>query len=117
MAQPPQMPKCGQIGAMRCGLAVLDAKKLAAVGVAGQVLHFDGLARQGGGNKDRPIGAVGHAIAAMADPVDDEMLNHVLASMKNSRLPSPPRIADGTTPPTRQPSEAMKAPMSSQTIL
>ena len=37
--------------------------------------------------------------------------------MKNSRLPSPPGIADGTIPPTRQPSPLRKAPMSLQTAV
>jgi hypothetical protein len=55
----------------------LDAKKLAAVGMAGYFVNFNGLARQGSRHKDRPVSAVGDAIAAMADPVDDEMLNHV----------------------------------------
>ena len=77
MAQPPQMPKCGQIGAMRSGLGCLDAKQLPAIGMARHGLDFDSLAGQGAGNEDRFVGAIDHAIAAMADPVDDEMLNHV----------------------------------------
>ena len=56
---------------------LLDAQKLPAVGMARYALHLDGLAGQRGRHENRTLGAVGHAIAAMADAVDHEMLNHV----------------------------------------
>ena len=99
----------------------LHIEKLPAVGMAGPVLDLDRLAGQRAGDIDRAVGTVGDAVAAMAEPIDQEALNHDtqprLAAMKNSRLPSPPRIAEATTPPTRQPSNVMNAPMSSQTAL
>jgi hypothetical protein len=54
----------------------LDAKELAPIGLAGHVLNLHGFARQRRWNKDRSIGAFGDAIAAVADPVDHEVLNH-----------------------------------------
>ena len=63
-----------QVDALRaCGF---DTQKLAAVGMTRHRVDFHGLARQGAGNKDRLVGAVDHAVAAMADPVDHQMLNH-----------------------------------------
>ena len=113
------MPKCGQIGAMRSALDFSTLRSCRRSGWPGHSVDFDDLARQRAGDVDRPIaGTIGHAVAAMADPVDDKKLNHGAqprsASTKNSRLPSPPRIADATTPPTRQPSEVRNATISSQ---
>ena len=113
-AQPPQTPKCGQIGAMRSALGFSTLRRCRRSGWPGTGFDFDGLARQRAGHVDRALGAVGDAVAAMAEPVDRQDAQPRSASMKNSRLPSPPRIADGTMPPTRQPSDVTKAAMSSQ---
>jgi hypothetical protein len=55
---------------------LFDAEKLPPVRLTEDVLHFDGFTGQSSGDEDRPNGAFSHAIAAMADPVDHEMLNH-----------------------------------------
>ena len=55
---------------------VFDVQQLASVGMAGPRFGFDGFARQRAGNVDRPFGAVGDAVAAVAEPGDDEPLNH-----------------------------------------
>ena len=53
-----------------------DAEQMPAVGVTRHALDFDRLARQRPGDEDRAVGAIGYAVAAMADPVDHKMLNH-----------------------------------------
>ena len=114
-AQPPQTPKCGQIGAMRSALGCLDAKQMPPVRMAGTSLDFDRLARQRAGHVNRPVRAVRRRRRRDGRADRSSGAQPRSASMKNSRLPSPPRIADGTIPPMRQPSEARNAPMSSQT--
>ncbi len=46
------------------------------VGVAGDFFDFDRFAGQRAGNINRAGGAVGDAVAAMAEPIDQEPLNH-----------------------------------------
>src|SRR5271169_6475860 len=53
-----------------------DGEQPAAVGMAGNRFHLDRFARQCAGNVNRAGGAVGDAVAAMADPGDNEPLNH-----------------------------------------
>ena len=55
----------------------LDAEQMAPVGLTGHGLNLDGLARQRAGNVNWTTAAVRHAIAAMAEPIDDHALNHV----------------------------------------
>ena len=75
-AQPPQTPKCGQIGAMRSALGISTWSSCRRSGWPGTVLDLDRLARQRAGDINRTVGAVGDAVAAMAEPVDHETLNH-----------------------------------------
>ena len=75
-AQPPHTPKCGQIGAMRSALGRCDVNQTPPVGVAGPPVDLDRLAGQRAGNVDRAAGAVGDAVAAMAEPIDHQPLNH-----------------------------------------
>ena len=70
------MPKCGQIGAMRSALGCVDAKQLPPVGMAGNVLDLDRLAGQRAEHENRLRTALDDAVAAMADPIDHEALNH-----------------------------------------
>src|SRR5579863_3445539 len=53
-----------------------DVNQMPAVGMAGDLIDLDGLARQHTGDVDRAAGAVGDAVAAVADPVDRKPLSH-----------------------------------------
>ena len=58
------------------GARLVDAKKLPPVGMAGNALDFDRLAGQRAEHENRLRAALDDAVAAMADPVDHEALNH-----------------------------------------
>ena len=94
---------------------VLDLEQAPAVGMARDRRHLDGLAGQRVGHIDvLPVGDR-HAVAAMADMIDDERsVQPRRAPRKNSILPSPPVMDDGKTWMSVQPSDAANAAMSSQ---
>src|ERR1039458_8549723 len=83
--------------------------------MAGDRLDRHPLARPGIGHEDRPGRGIGNAVAAMPEARNGELFGHLAAPSRNSVLPSPPAIGEGIMPSTRQPSEATKAEMSSQT--
>ena len=59
---------------------LFDIEEMAPVGMAGDRLDFHRLARQRAWNVDRPtvtLGPIGHAVAAMAEPVDDKTLDRL----------------------------------------
>ena len=58
------------------GARRLDGEKLPPVGMTGNGLDLDGLAGQCAGHVDRFVRPVGDAVAAMANVVDDQPLNH-----------------------------------------
>ena len=76
IAQPPQTPKCGQIGAMRSGLALSTVSRCRRSGWPGARLDRHGLARQRIGHEERPGRRVGDAVAAMRKAGDGEALGH-----------------------------------------
>lgn len=55
---------------------LLDVHKTPAVGMAGHVIHFDSLAREYSGDVNRSIGSVGYSVAVLAEPCDQNSLNH-----------------------------------------
>jgi hypothetical protein len=63
------------------------------------------LARQGVGNENVAAVRAGDAVALRGKPVDDKTRAHrsFTPPSRNSRLPSPPSIGDGTKPSARQP--------------
>ncbi len=62
----------------RCARALgcVDAQQMPPVGMARHGLDLDGFAGQRAGHVDRLGAAVGDAVAAMAEPVDHQPLNH-----------------------------------------
>ena len=71
------MPKCGQNGSMRSGLALFDCEQPPAVGMmARHGLDLDGLAAERVGHVDRLAAGKSDAVAEMADMIDDEAFNH-----------------------------------------
>jgi hypothetical protein len=58
------------------GARRVDAEKLPPVGVAGNGLDLDSLARQRAEHENRLRTALDDTVAAMADPIDHEALNH-----------------------------------------
>src|SRR5690606_17142552 len=63
------------------------------------------LAREREGHIDQPLGGVRDAVPLCAQFADCKALGHRLrAASRNSRLPSPPSMGDGTRPRTCQPS-------------
>ena len=94
---------------------LFDLEEAPPVGVAGDRFDLDGFARQRTGNVNRAggrrrrrrrrDGRAGRSAAAQPRS----------APMKNSRLPSPPRIGEGVIPPTRHPWVGRNAAMSLQT--
>ncbi len=65
----------------------------------------DTLARQGEGNEDRSPLADRDPVALRAQRLDGQGIAHrsFTPASRNSRLPSPPTIGDGTSPSVRQP--------------
>jgi hypothetical protein len=55
----------------------IDVEKPPPIGMARDFFDLDGLAGQGAGNIDRAVSVVGDAVAKMADPIDDQPVNHV----------------------------------------
>ena len=58
------------------GSAASTWEQLPPVGMAGHTFDLDRLAGQRAGNIDRAVGAVGDAVAEMANPIDHQPLNH-----------------------------------------
>ena len=58
------------------GAGLFDVEQMAPIGMARHGFGFDGFARQRAGHVNRALAAIGHAVAAMAEPIDDKMLNH-----------------------------------------
>ena len=54
-----------------------NCEEMPPVGLPGHRLNFDGFAGKRARNIDRSISTRGHAIAAMADVIDRQMLSHV----------------------------------------
>ena len=59
------------------GARLFDGEELPAVRMAGPILDFDAFARQRARHIDRTVGAGRDAVAALADRIDFQMLNHV----------------------------------------
>jgi hypothetical protein len=55
---------------------LLHIHKTPAVRVTWHRVHFDGLARQSPWDVNQPLGAVGYAIAVLAETIDQNPLNH-----------------------------------------
>jgi hypothetical protein len=59
------------------GARFVDAKKLSAVGMTGNIVDFDRFAGQRPGNENGFGLAIDHTIAAMTEAVDHQTLSHV----------------------------------------
>ncbi|CEG08838.1 hypothetical protein BN961_02257 [Afipia felis] len=84
---------------------------------AGRGCRIDGFAAERVGDIDVPAAIEGDAVAVLADMIDGEALHlHQprFAPRKNSRLPSPPSMAEGNTSISVQPCAVAKAAISSQ---
>lgn len=55
---------------------LLDVHKTTAIGMAGHAIHFDHLARKYPGDVNRSIASVGYSVAMLAEPRDQNSLNH-----------------------------------------
>ncbi len=96
----------------------LHPQQAPAVGMAAPILDLDRLARQRIGDVDRAVRRIDDAIAALAEMRNGEAFDHDAprrATMRNSRLPSPPSIGEGRAASTVQPSDRMNAAISSHT--
>ena len=97
------------------GARRVDVQEVAAIGMARR--RRRPRPSRPAGRRARRLGRrrVGDAVAAMAERVDRRGAQPRARPDKNSRLPSPPAIGEGTTPTTCQPSAATNAAISSHT--
>ena len=115
MAQPPQTPKCLQIGATRSWLGLSTLQEMPPVGMAGDGFDRHRLARQRIGHKHRAHIGIGDAVAAMAEARDGELLSHAPRPEQEFGIAVATGDRRWRDAETRQPSAATKATMSAQT--